>query len=420
MGARSDAAGNDPAGSSISSSPISSTSSSTAAARLLPVVTLTGTPHQQGLAHGRQLADRIRHNLAVYFGRFEREGGLKPAEVLARVAEAWPSLAAAHPAYAAGVAGIAEGVGEPLERIAALNLRYEILYHQFTAKAMVDGCTSFALLPEATADGHLYMGQNWDWIPEVQGAVLHIQEEGRPEQLCFTEAGIFGGKIGLNAAGLGVAINGLTSTADDWRRLGTPVHVRTWQVLRAERLEDAAAAVLAEPRSCSVHLLVSQAGARAGASAPADEGAKSGAAAPGSAPSTPPDRAWGLETAPTAHRRLEPEAGVYSHANHFRDEEAIGVRQPPSPNRPGSVHREARCRTLLDRPGEPWTPEAILDQLRDHDGHPNSVCRHPDPARGPDQAYHTVTSVLMDLTAGRMWISDGPPCGAGYLELGLG
>lgn len=381
--------------------------------RLLPVIDLRGDTRAQGLAHGLLLAPRIRHNLAVYFHRFEHEAGLPPEDVLERVGIAWPALAGAYPAYAAGVEGIAEGVGEPVARIAALNLRYEILYHQFTAKAMVDGCTSFALLPPRTADGHLYMGQNWDWIPEVQGAVLRIKEPGLPEQLCFTEAGIFGGKIGMNAAGIGVAINGLTSTADDWTRLGAPVHVRTWQVLRSSALEEAAAAVLAEPRSCSVHLLVSQAGARAprGTDGRAD----------GHVADDPPlDRAWGLETAPGGARRLEPEAGVYSHANHFEDETALGVRQPPSPNRPGSLHRAARCRTLLSAGDAPWTPEAILTQLRDHDGHPNSVCRHPDPARGPDQAYHTVTSVLMDLTDGRMWISDGPPCAAEYQALGLG
>lgn len=383
--------------------------------RMLPVVELSGDTRAQGLAHGRLLAPRIRHNLAVYFHRFEHEAGLPPEDVLERVGIAWPALAAGHPAYAAGVEGIAEGVGEPLARIAALNLRYEILYHQFTAKAMVDGCTSFALLPPRTADGHLYMGQNWDWIPEVQGAVLRITEPGLPEQLCFTEAGIFGGKIGMNAAGVGVAINGLTSTADDWTRLGAPVHVRTWQVLRSRTLEDAAAAVLAEPRSCSVHLLVAQAAGAASRGAHGDQDADGRDAG-----ELPLDRAWGLETAPTAARRLEPEAGVYGHANHFEDEAAIGVRQPPSPNRPGSVHRATRCRALLSAGSEPWTPAAILEQLRDHDGRPNSVCRHPDPARGPDQAYHTVTSVLMDLTAGRMWISDGPPCEAEYQALGLG
>lgn len=241
--------------------------------RMLPVIELSGDTRAQGLAHGRLLAPRIRNNLAVYFHRFEHEAGLRPDEVLERVGSAWPALAAQHPAYAAGVEGIAAGVGEPLARVrAALNLRYEILYHQFTAKAMVDGCTSFALLPPRTADGHLYMGQNWDWIPEVQGAVLRIAEPGLPEQLCFTEAGIFGGKIGMNAAGIGV-VNGLTSTADDWTRLGAPVHVRTWQVLRSRTLEDAAAAVLAEPRSCSVHLLVAQAAGAGSRGADGDQDA---------------------------------------------------------------------------------------------------------------------------------------------------
>ncbi len=48
--------------------------------------------------------------------------------------------------------------------------------------------------------------------------------------LSFTEAGIFGGKIGLNSAGLGLTVNGLTTTDDDWSRLSKPFHVRCYEI----------------------------------------------------------------------------------------------------------------------------------------------------------------------------------------------
>lgn len=357
---------------------------------MLPVIQLEGPPQAQGLAHGRLLAERIARNVETYFRRFHDEGGLTREQVLARVTPYWDAVAKQSPDYVAGARGIAEGSGIPELEIAALNLRYELLYHQFTAMAMPDGCTLFALLPERSASGHLLIGQNWDWIPEVQGAVLHIQQPDGLEQLCFTEAGIFGGKIGLSSAGLGLAINGLTSTADDWSRLRRPFHVRCWEILAQRELDAAARVITDEPRGCSTHYLIAQT----------------------------PDRVAGLEAAPWALNWIGAENGVYSHANHFVDPAGLGIAEPPSPFRKWSVHRAARCRQVM-LSDTPLTERQVLERLRDHVGHPNSICRHPDPERGGSHTYQTVTSVLMDLTAGEMWISDGPPCLGSYQHLRL-
>src|SRR6185503_18348358 len=111
--------------------------------------------------------------------------------------------------------------------------------------------------------GHLLMGQNWDWIPEVQGAMLHTREPDGLEILAFTEAGIVGGKIGLNSAGLGLAINGLLSTADDWSRLEMPFHVRCYEILRRRSLPEAVRLVVAGKRACSANFLLAQTPAQA-------------------------------------------------------------------------------------------------------------------------------------------------------------
>ena len=79
--------------------------------------------------------------------------------------------------YFDGMRGIADGSGFALEEIAALQVRYEILYYQYGRSSEdVDGCTAFAVLPEASDSGHLLVGQNWDWIPQVLGAVLHTTD----------------------------------------------------------------------------------------------------------------------------------------------------------------------------------------------------------------------------------------------------
>jgi isopenicillin-N N-acyltransferase like protein len=354
---------------------------------MLPHVILRGSPRQQGRQHGAAARDRVRHNLALYFERFLREGHLERDEVLHRARHYWPVIESADPAYAAALEGLAEGSGADLMDLVALNVRYEILYHQFAALSGADGCSAFALLPERTADGHLLLGQNWDWIPGVQGVLL--QTVGDPvDVLAFSEAGIVGGKVGFNSAGLGLAINGLMSTADDWARLGTPFHVRCHQILRCTSLAAAETIALAPPRSCSANYLLA----------------------------CRPAEVVDLETAPATYRRLDPGDGLLLHTNHFLDPADIGVVEPREGTIPRSIHRYGRCQALFGAEGRLSVAD-VMAHLRDHEGYPRqSVCRHPDPGIPPEERYETIVSVVMDLDAGRMWLSDGPPCASEYAE----
>lgn len=363
---------------------------------MLPILAVTGDAHQQGVAHGQALRAEIEHNLAVYFRRFSDEGRMSRHRVLERAAQLWERLADETPEYAAGVRGIAAGAGQDVLAVAALNARYELLYAQFTlmalhAESAVDGCTSFALTPPATADGHTLLGQNWDWIPDVKGAVIVERQPDGFARAAFTEAGVFGGKIGLNSHGLGLAINGLTSQDDDWSRPATLFHVRCWQILGERTLDAAVARVTNGPRACSGNFVIAQAGRGA----------------------------VDVEASPMTTCRIAPDAGGrLVHSNHFFDPEAAGIPETPNVKRFASVNRLTCLRAnLADR--EDVTVDEVQALLRDHAGHPYSVCRHPDPADATGGDYRTVTSAIMDLDARAMWITDGPPCEAPYQPVRL-
>src|SRR3990170_8833003 len=139
----------------------------------LPVIQLTGTPYEMGREQGRRLAGAISENLRIYYDRFQREAKLTVDEVRSRGRQYLAVMGGPAPPYAAMVRGVSDGSGILLDDVAALNARYEILYSQYStinqtlaaqAAAGVpalepDGCTAFAVLPEASADGHLWLGQ---------------------------------------------------------------------------------------------------------------------------------------------------------------------------------------------------------------------------------------------------------------------
>lgn len=355
----------------------------------LPLIQLNGTPYEQGRQHGEQLRERIAHNVDVYFNRFGEEAGLTRPEVLSRAALYSPQIARQNPDYFRGMEGIADGAGFPLDVIVALNVRYEILYYATVETALalagVDGCTGFAVAPSESENGHLLLGQNWDWIPQVKGAILHTTEPAGLKTLSFTEAGIYGGKIGLNTAGLGLVINGMTTLDDDWRRLHKPFHVRCYEILRQSTLEDAVRIIDREQRALSGNFMIAQT----------------------------PDKVIDIEAAPAVLATHTWENGQLIHTNHFLAPDAIGVTEPDRVYRGTSCRRYDRMQELLTAT-RPVRVADLQTFLQDHVTAPKTICRHEDPTAPVDEQSRTVTSIIMDLHNGTLLSSDGPPCSNPY------
>ncbi|MBO6785125.1 MAG: peptidase C45, partial [Alphaproteobacteria bacterium] len=191
----------------------------------LPVLDLGSDPYERGLVHGRELSRQIAENIDTYLARFQA-GGLS-AEAARGEGVKWADVMRGQNAgYAEEMRGISDGAGLPLGDIAMLNARYEITFGLFGDEARAndksdlsveaDGCSTFGVLPEASATGHTILGQNWDWLAGVYGrcVVLRITRDNGPDMLCYTEAGIVGGKMGVKEHGIGLVENGLVSDHD--------------------------------------------------------------------------------------------------------------------------------------------------------------------------------------------------------------
>jgi len=349
------------------------------------------------------MRSQIDHNLVVYFKRFRNETKLSKEQVLQRAAKYLPVIKKTAPAYAQEMEGVAEGSGSDLLDITALNTRYELMYSQYSklgvpAVTGVDGCTAFAVEPSMSENGHALMAQNWDWIPEVDGLFLRTENGDAPDVISFTEAGVVGGKIGINSEGLGLLINGLVSNKDDWARLEKPFHVQCWEILRSRTLDNALRIISEGKRSCSANFLLGQQN-RLGEATIVN-----------------------VETAPDAVNKLFPDSGVLAHTNHFCNPASVGISQVIDEEWRSTLIRYDRISKLLAgrvAHHERLSLERAMSMLRDHDGRPDSLCRHPNLALVEDDRLKSVVSVAMDLEERKMWATDGVPCENDYRLIGF-
>ncbi len=325
-----------------------------------PLIELSGPPAERGRQYGRQAGERIAKGIGHY-GRELARIGLSEAEIAGMVDAFLPVIEGFEPAYVEEMRGIAEGANVPLWQVALLNARTEILKMGRRRKAQAparteqvtlepDGCTGAVLLPEATADGKLIHGQNWDWKLDCAetGVVLKIRSEDGPDILTFAEAGALG-RAGFNSAGISITANYLESNLD-YTQVGVPLALIRRKVLEQAHFALALRVVATTPKSASNNMIVSTA-----------EG-----------------YAIDFECAPAEVFPIHPTNGLLIHANHWVNPVALTkVKETGFENVPDSLYRDQRVRRLL----EPDVGRLTVDHLRralfDDFATPWSVCRPP-------------------------------------------
>ena len=368
----------------------------------VPLITVSGTPAECGAAYGAAAANPIRANLDAYARRFALKAGLDTAAVRAAGARFRTVTVEHEPRIAEMLDTMAEAAGVHVDDVYALNARSELLA---TGRGRAGsggpseadgGCTAIGVLGSHTAEGHLLLGQNWDWHPDQRGAMLLLRttDEGGHSVLTLTEAGMLA-KTGLNSAGVGVCVNLLGSERDGIHDpLGLPYHVLIRAALEATSLGAAVRATVSPPRRSSINLLLGQ----------ADEHGQ---------------ELIDLELVPGDAGWLHPVDGVITHANHV--ESGLPVYDTIKDTGGSSLFRSARARRLIAPAAAigKVTEDDLVGVFRDHASFPMAICRHVSEADAPIDRVESVYSVLLDLDARRLAIAAGPPCGHEYDWLDL-
>jgi isopenicillin-N N-acyltransferase-like protein len=341
-------------------------------------IEVSGPPRELGRQIGDAAGEEIRGFCEIALQRVNKSINISRAAALAVARDSLPFAERYSPEMVEELRGTAEASGVSLDDLMLLQVRNQLQPEQPACEA---GCTSLSLdAPFATGR---FVAQNWDNDPALDPftIVLTRRPAGRPAFTSLTQAGLIA-YIGSNDAGIGLCLNTLPAPS---RRVGVPHYFTVRGILEADSLDGAVAAVRRAERAIPANIMLTT-------------------------PQGPADLEVTLDAVHVLHPQLP---GRLTHTNHCRHPELASINDR-FPELIQSHSRQARIDDLLDRrpPGE-WTLGRIQDLLRDHNGHPRSICRHAndDPATG---YWQTVFSVVIEPAATRMHITRGNPCTQRY------
>jgi len=357
-----------------------------------PLIHIDGPPKQRGRMYGEAACTEIHRSLTFYTESIIPAAGLSWGKLCDDVMERVPRWREAEPDLIEEAEGIAAGAGLELADVLALNTRGTFVQTDGKQDEVEpeEGCTSFAVLPEASRDGHMRTGQNWDYLKGIRESIVlvHITPEVGPRMLMMVEAGQLG-RHGANENGVALHANGLTSKLRDYN--GLPSTFWRRQILREPNVTDALAAATKTPRVGSTNLVISH---------------RDGFAVD-------------LETRPHTARWLHPEGGWLAHTNHFLSEIPPEIADTYEPSA-DSIVRYGRIEQLMNQyaSGNGISFDDLTMILKDHrfaDG--DGICTHAQSGDAPEDAWESVASVITDLTTGVMAVSSGPPCKGSYVNI---
>ncbi len=359
----------------------------------VPLIEVHGGPRTRGRQCGEQAKDRVRACCELFRGIMAR-GGWPWPKVKERAGAFASQIKSYRADYLKEMDGIAEAAGVSREALILVNARKELMAERKGEPLDIhDECTSIVCLPETTVDGHLLHAQNWDYRQDCAELciVLKVVPEDGPALLTFTIAGGLA-RCGLNSAGVAVTGNGLASDRDHGRT-GVPQSLIRRRVLDSPSYAEALGAVTSPSVAISNNMTVSSA-----------EG---------------DGDAVNFEVAPEEAFWLAPEDGLVIHANYFKSPAARArLRDVGMARSPWTLYRDRRVEALLRPRAGQINIEAVKAALDDHFGAPYAVCRSPI-TRADGSVSMTVATIIMDVTAGRMWVRMSPWKNTGTEEYAL-
>jgi len=356
-------------------------------------ITIKGNPYELGFQHGSQTKSAIHENVRFYFDLWKYFSGIERDRIIKDTQKFIPYIEKYDAELTEELRGVAEGSDLPFEEIVALNCRWELNYAYipiFSAGIGPMGCTAFALTPEVTKNKHTFVGQNWDYKPQLEKTciILRIKQEKKPHIIMHTEAGIIGHK-GFNSAGIGVCLNYIRCEKDVFKP-GFPVWIKIRKILNANSFSECIKIIMNFKQANSANIIIAH-----------QDG-----------------EVIDVECTPDDTFFLYPKRGILTHTNHFLHPN-FREKDTGKELLPDTVIRSYRSfRIFKEKSGSLDFPE-IENLLKDHFGSPDSICRHRNERVNLNEQWETLTSMVIDLNEGKMQFTAGPPCCHEYENISI-
>ncbi|OGO29129.1 MAG: hypothetical protein A2136_09605 [Chloroflexi bacterium RBG_16_54_11] len=282
------------------------------------------------------------------------------------------------PQYIEEVLGLAEGANVDFDDIGVVNDLEAV-----TIDALhLSKCTSMAVSESNTADGHVLLAHNEDWIPEDEPDVylIHAEPDDEPPFLAMTYGALIP-NIGFNAYGIAQCCD---SVYPNDSRIGIPRLYVSRGVLAAKTPGEAIRCTLIPRRAAGYnHLLAHESG-----------------------------EIYSVEVSARKFAILYAQDGYMVHTNHYLDANMQVIEYEPDELVATRVRYFRADRLLRDT--DQHTIKSMQAIQRDHINFPNSICNHAEDDMDPLDREKTINSMIIDLTARAMHIAWGNPCANAY------
>ncbi|MBN1220994.1 MAG: hypothetical protein JXM69_18885 [Anaerolineae bacterium] len=342
-----------------------------------PLIQVSGTHREIGYQIGEACAAQVQHSIenaqALLKKAYDKlELTWNGAQIQTR--KYMPFAQERYPQYVEELMGIAEGASVAFYDVATINAMEAV-----TVDALhLTKCTSFAVNESFTADGHVLIGHNEDWVPEDEADVfvIHATPDDEPPFLAMTYGGLLP-NIGFNAAGIAQCCD---SVYPSDCRIGLPRLIVSRAVLGAQTPAEAIRHMLVPQRAAGYnHLLAHQSG-----------------------------ELYNVEVSARSFAILYAEDGYVGHTNHYLDFNMQAIEDEPDELVSSRV-RYFRALRLLKNTTK-HTIKSFQTIQRDHLNYPDSICSHAIDYPDPLDREKTINALVIDLTAGVMHLAWGNPC----------
>lgn len=346
-----------------------------------PFLIVKGNHREIGRQIGEELRPLIEHSIAnarhLIESAFDNlQLTWDSAQIQAR--KYMPFAQERYPKYVEEIMGIAEGANVNYTELAVVNGLEAVT----TDALHLTKCTSLAVNETHTADGHVLVAHNEDWLPDDEPDVYIVQVEpdDEPPFVGMSYGGLLP-NVGFNADGIAQCCD--TVYPSD-TRIGIPRVIVSRAVLGSRTIGQAFRHAIVPLRAAGYsHLIAHESG-----------------------------ELYNVEVSARNFDIIYGEEGYLAHTNNYLSPKMEAIESESDELIHTRVRYFRALRLLKQNPKH--TVKSLQSILQDHVNYPDSICNHSIFDIDPLDREKTIVSMIMDLSAHQMIVAWGNPCKNNY------